>query len=172
MLILPKQIQLCNQTFAYLKEIHYLCSQIKFALLGLGCPRSEKGCHRQLFFITPLEILSCHTSCHPPDRYSFSRHRMPSSHRQDKRFFTSRSKSTSNPFWHFLMSRLCRIIFVLFQISLFSELIRSANNSSCSSETTTPHSVNIGNCGSKLERFWSPHSSRYNTKLSAMISYL
>ena len=80
MLILPKQIQLCNQTFAYLKEIHYLCSQIKFALLGLGCPRSEKGCHRQLFFITPLERLSCHTSCHPPDRYSFSRHRMPSSH--------------------------------------------------------------------------------------------
>ena len=83
MLILPKHIQLCNQTFAYLKEIHYLCNQIKFALFGLGCPRSEKGCHRQLFFITPLEILSCHTSCHPPDRYSFSKRRMPSSHHLD-----------------------------------------------------------------------------------------
>ena len=83
MLILPKHIQLCNQTFAYQKEIHYLCNQIKYALFGLGCPRSEKGCHRQLFFITPLEILSCHTSCHPPDRYSFSKRRMPSSHHLD-----------------------------------------------------------------------------------------
>ena len=83
MLILPKYIQLRHQTFAYMKEKHYLCSQIKFALLGLGCPRSEKGCHRQLFFISPLGRLSCHTSCHPPDKYSFSRHRMPSSLRLD-----------------------------------------------------------------------------------------
>lgn len=65
-------------------------------------------------------------------------------------FFTSRSNSTSKPFWHFLMSLLCRIMFVLFQISCLRALIRCDITLSCSSETTMPHSVKTGNCGSKL----------------------